>query len=324
MKRTNLIFIVILSLGLLAAILYYVNNQLSNSPIYMAIMVPGEKSSLKSTQRAVTSIQMYVDEVNANGGINGHPLQIIIKEDGNTTDGALNSIDEISQENKAMVVLGNTYSNPAIAIGPKLIEYGIPAITAGATAPQVTEGNDWFFRVVPNNTRQGESIAGYAAKVLGYTSVIIVYENNQYGTSLSEGFEDAFVSLGGEVIQKQSVDSESQTLQDDATNFVQSIETMPDMIFLATYKESGVATVIALKDHNIEVPLIGGDDIGDLSFAEVFSDGLNDNGEYTTGIYAASPLIFDVASEEAQLFKERYIARIQETPTWFSVWCGRP
>ena len=318
MKRLRIAFAGLLSLILISTAGVYIYNRLSISPIYIAIMIPGEESSLKSTQRAITSIQMYADEVNANGGVNGHPLQLIVKEDGNTNEGALRSIEEIAQENKAMIVLGNTYSNPAIAIGPKLIEYGIPAITAGATAPQVTEGNDWFFRVVPNNTRQGESIAGYAAKVLGYTSAIIVYENNQYGISLSDGFESAFDSLGGEILQKQSMDSESPTLQQDAIDFVQSLETIPDMIFLATYKESGVATVIAFKDYNIDVPLIGGDDIGDLAFTEGFSDGLNDNGEYTTGIYAASPLIFDVASEEAQLFKEIYTERIQETPTWFS------
>ena len=90
------------------------------------------------------------------------------------------------------------------------------------------------------------------------------------------------------------------------------------MIFLATYKESGVAAVVALKDNGISIPIIGGDDIGDLAFTEGFSNGINDNGKYTTGIYAASPLIFDVASEEAQHFRERYIERTAETPTWFS------
>ena len=135
---------------------------------------------------------------------------------------------------------------------------------------------------------------------------------------MSEGFENAFQSLGGEIYQSKSIDSESPTLQQDATEFVQSIENVPDMIFLATYKESGVAAVIALKDNGISIPIIGGDDIGDLAFTEGFSNGINDNGKYTTGIYAASPLIFDVASEEAQHFRERYIERTAETPTWFS------
>jgi ABC-type branched-subunit amino acid transport system substrate-binding protein len=318
MNKRAVGIIILVAVVIVTGLVYQFICRANQAPIYIAVMVPGEQSSLKSTQRAVTSIKMYADEVNARGGINGHTLQVIVKEDGNTTEGALKSLDELAQENKAMVILGNTYSNPAIAIGPKLVEYGVPAITAGATAPKVTAGNPWFFRVVPNNTTQGESIAGYATKVLGYKSAIVVHENNEYGISLSEGFQDAFRSLGGEILQIQSIDSESPTLQQEAADFMAGIEEIPDMIFLATYKESGVTTVIALKDNNITVPIIGGDDIGDLAFTEVFSNGINDNGEYTTGIYAASPLIFDVASEDAQLFRERYIKRIHENPTWFS------
>ena len=318
MNKRTLSIILFVLVALVVGLLYQFTYRANHSPIYIAIMVPGEQSSLKSTQRAITSIQMCVDEVNSRGGINGHTLQVIIKEDGNTVEGAQKSLNELAQENKAMVILGNTYSNPATAIGPKLIEYGIPAITAGATAPKVTEGNPWFFRVVPDNITQGESIAGYATKVLGYKTALVVYENNQYGTSLSDGFQDAFRSLGGEILQAQGIDSKSPTLQQDAIDFAQNIENPPDMIFLATYKESGVATVIALRDHNISVPIIGGDDIGDMAFTEGFPNGANDNGEYTTGIYAASPLIFDVASEEAQHFRGRYIERIHEAPTWFS------
>ena len=318
MKKAKAILIVILSISILSIAFYFINKRLSNPPIYVAVMAPGEESEPNATQRMTTSIQMYVDEVNSRGGINGHPLQVIVKEDGATEEGALNSLDEIYQEGKAMIILGNTYSNPAIAIGTKLIEYEIPAITAGATAPKVTEGNPWFFRVVPNNTTQGESIAGYATRVLGYKSAIVVHENNEYGISLSEGFEAAFRSLGGEILQKQSLSYDSPTLQQEATDFVLSIEEIPDMVFLATYKESGIATVIALKDNNISVPIIGGDDIGDLAFSEGFSNGINNDGRYTEGIFAASPLIFDVASEDAQLFRESYLARIQQNPTWFS------
>lgn len=318
MSKRTLGISIIATVVIIGGLIYQFAYRANQTPIYIAIMTPGEESALGATRRMITSVQMYVDEVNASGGVNGHPLQVITKEDGATVEGALNSLDELIQENKALVILGNTYSDPAIAIGPKLIEYSIPAITAGATAPKVTEGNPWFFRVVPNNTTQGESIAGYATKVLGYKSAIVVYENNEYGISLSEGFQDAFRSLGGEILQTRSIDFESPTLQQDAADFVAGIEEIPDVIFLATYKESGVTTVIALKDNNVSVPIIGGDDIGDLAFTEGFSNGINNNGEYTTGIYAASPLIFDVASEEAQLFRESYIERINESPTWFS------
>ena len=91
-----------------------------------------------------------------------------------------------------MLILGNTYSDAAMAISTSLGEYSIPAITAGATAPSVTQGNAWFFRVVPDNTSIGESVAGYVRKISEYETSIIVYEDNQYGLTLGDGFERSF------------------------------------------------------------------------------------------------------------------------------------
>jgi ABC-type branched-subunit amino acid transport system substrate-binding protein len=100
-------------------------------------MVP-EELKKDATKRAATSIQMYLDKINDQNGINGHPLKLVIVDDGGTVDSALLAIDEMSRENKAMIVLGNTYSDLAIAIGPSLAQYGIPAITSDATTPEVT------------------------------------------------------------------------------------------------------------------------------------------------------------------------------------------
>ena len=71
MKRLKVALTVALCLILLSSAGIYMFRHLSKSPIYIAVMVPGAQSSLKSTTRAITSIQMYTDEVNANGGVNG-------------------------------------------------------------------------------------------------------------------------------------------------------------------------------------------------------------------------------------------------------------
>jgi len=309
-----ILVIIILGAGLAYRLFYTANHP----PVYIAVFVPGgEGSDAIATENTLVPIQMYLEEINANGGINGHPLKLVIKEDSGTVAGAEQAMSEINDENQAMIILGHAYSDPASAIGPKLTDYGIPAITSGATAPQVTVDHPWFFRVVTNNTSQGNSIAAYAVEVLGMETATIVYENNKYGQSLGNGFEKSFQALGGTVFTKASVDSESETLEQDVTNIVRQIDEVPDMVFLATYKPSGAATVIALKENNIDTLIFGGDDIGDTAFLNVFPGEIQQNIHYLNNVYAASPLIFDVASEDAQLFKERYVDRTNKNPTWF-------
>ena len=309
-----ILFVVVLAAGITSHLLYKANHP----PIYIAVMVPGEEVGANATKRSITSIQMYLDEINENGGINGHPLKLISIDDQGTVAGAEAAIDSIYKDNQAIIVLGNIYSDPASAVGEKLSEYKIPAITAGATAPQVTIDHPWFFRVVPNNISQGETIAAYAHKVLGFETAVIVYEDNQYGQSLGDGFEATFQSLGGEVFSKSAATSRSETLEQDVAEIVSQIEEVPDMIFLATYKASGAATITALKQSGINIPVIGGDDIGDPAFVNSFADDIVQDVLYLNNVYAASPLIYDVASEAALQFREDYIDRNNEKPTWFS------
>jgi len=310
-----IIFIIlILGSGLAYRLIYIANHP----PVYIAVFVPGgEGDNAIATENTLVPIQMYLEEINAKGGINGHPLKLAVKDDGGTVTDAEQAINEINAENQAMIVLGHAYSDPASAIGPKLTDYGIPAITSGATAPQVTIDHPWFFRVVTNNTSQGRSIAAYAVEVLGMETATIVYEENKYGQSLGDGFEKTFQALGGTVFTKAAVDSESETLEQDVDNIVRQIDEIPDMVFLATYKTSGAATIVSLKENNIDTLIFGGDDLGDTAFLEVFPDEIQQDTHYLNDVYAASPLIFDVASEEAQLFKERYVTRTNKIPTWF-------
>ncbi len=289
-------------------------------PIYIAVTVPGESVSKAGTQRSINSIQMYLDTANAEGGVNGHPLRLIIKEDGGTTTQAESVANEIIQEEKAMIVLGNGYSDPATAIGKVFAENHIPAITAGATAPSVTEGNDWFFRVVNDNTSQGEYIAEYAKALFGYQTAAIIYEDNAYGESLASAFADAFTDERSQIIALSPILSSSEALDNDIKNIFAGYPEMPDMLFLATYKTSGAATVASFRKYYPNLPIFGGDDLGDTAFATRVSQylGLESSSNLTDGIYAASPLIFDIASADAQVFRDQYTKKLGEAPTWFS------
>lgn len=173
MNKKTWINVILIVVGLVAGLTYFLINNSSNPPIYIAIMIPGEVAGANATKHSITSVQMYLDDINEKGGVNGHPLEVIVKEDGGTVTGTEKALYQLNKENLVMIILGDTYSDPANAIAPRLTGFGIPTITAGATAPQVKVGNPWFFRVVPNNTTQGKSITAYANKMLGYQSALI-------------------------------------------------------------------------------------------------------------------------------------------------------
>ena len=289
-------------------------------PIYIAVSAPGEDVSAPWTTQVTRSIQLYIDQANADGGINGHEIKMLSYIDGGNPAQAESVAEQIIQENKAMIVLGNGYSDPATAMAKVLAANNIPGITSGATAPSVTEGNEWFFRVINDNTAQGSFVAQYANIFFGHESAIILYEDNSYGASLAIAFDDEFTAHGGTVISNAPISSNSETLEEDIAKIINSSEEKPDMFFLATYKASGAVSAIYLREHYPETPVFGGDSLGADSFAAVVAEELGSTKAdgVIDGVYAPAQLIFDVASEGAQVFRDLYIENVGEIPTWFA------
>lgn len=322
MKNEKLRWIIIIIIVVAAVLGLYRSGVFSRDsvPIYIVVTVPGKKESPTGTTRSINSIQMYLDKANAEGGVNGHPLRMVVEIDGSDPVRAESVANKIVQKKQAMIVLGNGYSDTATAAGQVFQKNQIPAMTAGATAPSVTEGNDWFFRVTNDNTSQGNYIAEYAATFLCHKTAAIVYENNAYGKSLGLAFEEAFRNHKRKIINVSPIYYKSDTLDQDAKAILASYDEIPDMIFLATYKTSGVSMVMNIREEYPRMAIVGGDDLGDADFATRFSSDSNGKSasDFTDGIYAASPLIFDVASEDAQIFRDRYIEEIGENPTWFT------
>ena len=57
-------------------------------------------------------------------------------------------------QGKALLVLGHSFSSTSIAAGKIYDDSKIPAISGSATALEVTQDKDWYFRVIFNNGLQ--------------------------------------------------------------------------------------------------------------------------------------------------------------------------
>jgi ABC-type branched-subunit amino acid transport system substrate-binding protein len=319
MKKSTVGFIVVILAIAIAFGLYRAgvfSNE--NDPIKVVVTVLGDIENHPGTERAIKSVQLYLDKANAEGGVNGRPLELVVKVDGGDPAKAGDVARDIAENSQALVVLGNTYSDAATVAGQVYKEYHVPVITSGATAPGVTEGNDWFFRVINDNTAQGIYIAEYSTAILGHKTAAVVFEDNSYGESLSDAFVESFESLGGEILDVAPIAYKSETLAEDANTIISSYSEKPDVVFLATYKTSGVAMVQSIRAHSTSMDILAGDDVGDSFFATKYIEENGGDPDDLENMYAASPLIFDVASEDAQRFRDKYIVEYGQIPTWFS------
>jgi ABC-type branched-subunit amino acid transport system substrate-binding protein len=313
------ILVVVIILGL------FVSGVFSGSrePLYLAVVGPMTGPDKASGVDMVRSINLYLEQANRAGGVDGKPVRLLVFDDQSNPSLAGQKALEIAQQKKALVVIGHLFSSTSVKGGEVYRQYGIPAITGSATTENVTADNEWYFRTVFSNHSQASNLANYVRQVLKQGTVSIVYDQDDYGTSLADGFAAKFRELGGTVKYRWSFNSQTE----DTTGALSGIEQElvrakaddPGTIFIAAHGNESEKIVVAIRRNDLAYPIVGGDTMGDDSFAAQFNAYAEEKerpGYYTDGIYAASPIIFDVAGEKAQQLRSEYRARYGIDPGW--------
>ncbi|MGD1919043.1 MAG: ABC transporter substrate-binding protein, partial [Pleurocapsa sp.] len=257
------------------------------------------------------------------GGIDGKIVRLLVYDDRNDVNIATEKATEILDSTNALAVLGHLYSSTSIAAGKIYKAGGISAISATATADEVTQDNSWYFRVIFNNRLQASFIANYAEKILKHDRASIIYSDDSYGKTLKHSFVKTFTSLGGEVKNQWAIDINADDFaakkKQIISDLLASKKEDPGIIFCATHNSDVVDLIVQMRRKDLNYPLIGADSLGNTAFAQKFqqyAEEKTNSGYFSNGIYAVSPIIFDVANEKAQQFRNQYIQQYKQSPSW--------
>ena len=148
----------------------------------------------------------YANTVAPTVDINGTTYNIELVEVDNQSDKTAAVTAAQSLISSGVVgVLGSYGSGVSIAAGQTFAEAGVPAIGCSCTNPQVTLGNDFYFRTCFLDPFQGTVMASYAAEEMGYKTAAIISQNgDDYSTGIAAYFKQAFESLGGTIVADET------------------------------------------------------------------------------------------------------------------------
>lgn len=210
---------------------------------------------------------------------------------------AVNAAQKLIAE-KVNVVLGSYGSGVSIAAGEYFKEAKLPAIGCSCTNPQVTNGNEFYFRTCFLDPFQGTVMASYAKKH-GYDRVAVI---TQLGDDYSEGLGSFFAKAcdlnGIEVVAQEKFQTNEQDFKAILTN-VKSKE--PQFIFAPSSIASAPLIISQARELGITCQIGGGDTWENGTIIENAHG--NAEGMVVTTFYEADPS--SATGEEAKfLFGE--------------------
>jgi len=295
--------------------------QSDKQTVYIGVMGPMSGKGRAYGKAMLKGINLYLKELKEEGGLDNYNVKLIVQDDKNDKNSAPDLAHKMADEGKAVIVLGHYFSSVSYAAGQVYKEKKLPAITASATSDNVTLENDWYFRIIPTNSFQGSFIANYVNKTLRKEAASIIYDDDSYGVTLMQSFEESAGRLGMNIKKKWSFNHSSPTIDDDLERITRELRAMddPGMIFVATHSGEGVKIITSLKYPGTTYSIIGPDAFGGEAFIKYLREYPQEKlipGYYSNGIYTISPFIIDIANEKAQVFRHHFVQKYKEEPSW--------
>ncbi|HEY8490601.1 MAG TPA: ABC transporter substrate-binding protein [Dehalococcoidia bacterium] len=249
--------------------------------------------------------QMAADEINAAGGVNGRPIELVRADDGTSPQQAVEEARRLVEIERVSAIIGPASSGATLQVAESVTGPNrVLEITSSGTSPALTVANDngYLFRTPISDAAQGLVLADLARE-RGFRSVCVLYTNNAYGQGLSERFQEAFERSGGRVTARIPHEQEQASYSAELSRCAQG---NPDALAAISYPESArVYLREALESGNFRNFLF----VDGTKSQSMFNDLGVQNFE---GMYGTAPGAFDSATGRA--FDQAYRSRYNEDP----------
>ena len=163
---------------------------LAAEPIKVGVIFPLSGGAGRQGQEVTKAIQAMASMINADGGVLGRPLDILIRDDESTPAVGVAKANELASLGVAVVIEG--WNSPVtLAMQPVLARAGVLDITAISKADQIltSASNRLAIRLNSSNAQDAHVIADYLTHKAKLNRIAFVTENDAYGNGAQAEIE---------------------------------------------------------------------------------------------------------------------------------------
>ncbi len=277
--------------------------------IKIGLMCPltGDWASEGQDMRNVVSLM--VDTINADGGINGNKIELVVADDEGKPGGAALAARKLVTSGVVAVI--GTYGSAVTEASQRVYdEAGIVQIGTGSTSVRLTEkGLPRFFRTSPRDDDQGRVAAELLIKN-NYRRIALLHDNSSYAKGLADETRAFLKESGRDVIFFESLTPGDR---DYSTILTKLKAANPDGIFFTGYYQEAGLLLRQKKSMGFDAPMMGGDATNNQDLVKIAGKAA------ATGYsFISPPVPQDLDSPSAKAFLAAYLDKNGAYPS--SIW----
>jgi branched-chain amino acid transport system substrate-binding protein len=255
--------------------------------------------------------ELAVEEINAQGGIAGKKLELIVEDNQGTQQGTVASFQKMTSDKDMVAVIGSIRSTNVKAMNTYAQKAGLPVAIGGTNTGLTTElKNKWYFRFRPHDGYAAESIADYSVNKIGKKKIAIIHDTDAFGTGGKDLLVEDYKKLGAEVVDIEGYNTGTK----DFAPFIKKIADSGAEV-LNTYmtaSEDAGQMMKQIREKGYKFEVVGSPSIAQETTLKIAGDSLN-------GIYSVNDFALDqsdVTKEFVKKFKDKY----KENPDVYTAW----
>ena len=189
---------------------------------------------------AIQAKQMAADEINAAGGINGRPLELVVEDSKCNAQDAITAYNKLTGIDGVKIILGTSCSGAMLGAAPLAEADGTILFSGLATNPDIAQAGDYIFRTALNDAQLGVD-TGNVLWEDGIRRLVTITEATDYAEGVRRTSVAQFEKLGGQTLAAERYASD---VTDFRTQLAKLLAANPDALHVAAQSEFAGGTIL--------------------------------------------------------------------------------
>lgn len=260
--------------------------------VKIGMNVPQTGFAAADGNSALIGAQLAVEQANAQGGINGKQVELVVYDDQASPKEAVPIANKLIEKDGVVAAVSGSYSGATRAAAGIFQAAGVPYISAYAIHPDITRSGDYVFRTSFMGEVQGHAGAKLIGDTLGKKRVVLITLKNDFGKSLAAGFKEKAADFGIEIVNEYEYSIKDRQFGPIVSRVRAD---NPDAIYASGYFFTAGPLVSQLRAAGVEAPVVGQEGYDSQKFIEIAKDAAE-------GVIITTSLDRDSKSEETKSF----------------------